>query len=48
MKRRDLLKTAAAATAAAMAAPYIRPATADNRADIQLKLDDIKQRMAGK
>src|SRR5207244_13443676 len=40
MKRRDLLKTAAAATAAAVAAPYIRPAAADGRNDTLLTVSE--------
>ena len=40
MKRRDLLKTAAAATAAAVAAPYIRPAAAEGRDDALLTVSE--------
>src|SRR5713226_7855617 len=40
MKRRNLLKTAAAATAAVVAAPYIRPAVAEGREDTLLTLSE--------
>src|SRR5260370_41128157 len=40
MKRRDLLKTAAAATAAAVAAPYPRPAAAEGRNDTLLTVSE--------
>src|SRR5271155_525903 len=40
MKRRDLLKTAAAAAATAAAAPYIRPAAAQSRSDTLLTLSE--------
>ena len=40
MKRRDLLKTAAAATAAAISAPYLRPASAESRNDTLLTLSE--------
>src|SRR5712691_7037485 len=40
MKRRDLLKTAAAATAVVAAAPYIRPAAAEGRDDTLLAVSE--------
>src|SRR5216683_7316635 len=40
MKRRDLLKTAAAATATAVAAPYIRPAAAQSHNDTLLTVSE--------